>query len=274
MSKKFFQCWKFWPLLLVLSLAGFVSAQALVAQPVEPLFAAPLVLELSPNSATISVSTITDVACVVVYGSDENFGQMAFDQGMGTEAHQDHLVILRGLMPDSNYVFRFQGSAPDGTFYASEIMSFRTPAATASPDLGLNLATLARGARVAAVSSNYGGGDNNSRFGANNAIDENPDSEWSSAGEGNAASITIALPESAEISGFGLWTRTMGSSAQISQFVVENELGEVFGPFDLPDASGIYRFPVNARGQEFTFRITESSGGNTGLVELAIYAQP
>ncbi len=64
----------------------------------------------------------------------------------------------------------------------------------------------------------------------------------------------------------------MGSSAEISSFVVENEAGDIYGPFEITNATGIYDFPVEAAGQTFTFRVADSSGGNTGVVELAIYS--
>ncbi len=50
--------------------------------------------------------------------------------------------------------------------------------------------------------------------------------------------------------------------------------GEVFGPFDVPDAASAHDFAATGRGQEFTFRVLASSGGNTGVVEVAVYAQP
>ena len=112
----------------------------------------------------------------------------------------------------------------------------------------------------------------NSSFAAQNAIDDDPSSEWSSQGDGNEASITVNLAEPTEVTGFGLWTRTMGTSAQIGRFEVENEAGEVFGPFEIPDASGLYTFPAETRGQTFTFRVVDGSGGNTGVVAVEVYA--
>lgn len=246
---------------------------ALVSQPLDPILAAPIeVRDVTDTTAVIAVETTQDVACVTVYGTDEGFGNLALDQLMGNAAHREHRVQLRGLMPDTEYLFRFQGSDPAGTFYASEILSFRTAPASASDTPGQNVATLDRGARVAEVSSIFGGGDNDSTWGANNAIDGDPSTEWSSDGDGNDAFITVELPEPVEVSGFGLWTRTMGTSAQITRFEVENEAGERFGPFDVPDAAGEHIFPASGQGQRFTFRVLESSGGNTGIVDLAVYA--
>jgi len=249
-------------------------AEALTSLPVEPLLLDPLdATDITATSGAIRVGTTTDLSCVVVFGKDRNFGNLTLDQDMGLSAHRDHFLVMRGLKPDTEYFYRLQGSDPNGNFYASRIMSFRTSSATAADDLGVNVALANLGARITKVSSNYGGGDNSSTFGANNAIDGDPDTEWSSFGDGDAAFITVELADSVEVSGFGLWTRTMGSSAQIGRFEVENEFGEVYGPFEIPDASGIYDFAAAGRGRTFTFRVVASSGGNTGVVEIAVYAQ-
>lgn len=246
----------------------------LTAQPIEPILASPLEIgELTPQSATLNVTTNRDVACVVVFGMDPGFGQLALDQQMGSSAHSDHRVIMRGLQPDTDYVYRLQGSDPDGTFYASSTMRFRTPPAEPQADLGTNVARAELGARIVDVSSNFGGGDNTSSFGANHAIDGDTGTEWSSAGDGDQAFVTIELPQVVEVSGFGLWTRTMGTSAQIERFEVENEAGEIFGPFAITDANQLYGFPATGRGQRFTFRVVESSGGNTGVVELGVFTR-
>ncbi len=249
-----------------------MPSDVLTAQPIEPILASPLEIgELTSQSATLNVVTNRDVACVVVFGTERGFDQLALDQQMGSRAHRDHRVVMRGLQPDTEYVYRLQGSAPDGTFYASSTMRFRTPPAEQQVDLGTNVARVGLGARIVDVSSNFGGGDNASSFGANNAIDGDAGTEWSSAGDGDQAFVTVELPQTVEIRGFGLWTRTMGASAQIGRFEVENEAGEIFGPFAITDASQLYGFPATGRGQRFTFRVVESSGGNTGVVEIAVF---
>lgn len=197
---------------------------------------------------------------------------MALDQTMGSSAHSEHLVNLRGLEPNTEYFYRLQGSDENGTFYASDTLSFKTLDESSDADaLGTNVALGNLGASIADVSSNFGGGGNDGQWGADNAIDDDPNTEWSSDGDGNEAFITVELPETVTVSGFGVWTRTMGSSAQIGTFEVENEAGEVFGPFDLPDAAGLYTFAAEGQGKRFRFKVQNSSGGNTGVVELAIY---
>lgn len=264
--------------LLPILLAPLLAAAA--AQPDIPILAAETILEnplrpseVTATSAVVRVATSIDVACVVVFGEDEGFGRMALDQDMGGSAHSDHFVQLRGLEPDTEYLFRIQGSDLAGNFYASRPVRFRTLPASEGSALGENVARSALGARVTEVSSNFGGGDNGSRWGADNALDGDGSTEWSSDGDGDDAFLTVELPQDTEVSGFGLWTRTMGSSAEIESFTVENERGEIFGPFELPDASGMHGFPVEANGRIFTFRVHSSSGGNTGAIEIGIFSR-
>lgn len=63
----------------------------------------------------------------------------------------------------------------------------------------------------------------------------------------------------------------MTTSAQIRRFQVITDAGAVLGPFDVPDAGSLHVFPVDARARTLRFEVVESSGGNTGLVELAAY---
>lgn len=251
--------------------AAAAYAQPLVSLPVDDVLDAPIELaDVTSASATLEVTSTIDLACLVVFGTDDSFGNLALDVDMGAGAHSDHRVLMRGLEPDTAYVYRLQGSDPQGNFYASEVMHFRTPPASGDEaSLGVNVATVAAGAEVVEASSEFG-----SAFTADRAIDGDATSEWSSRGDGDEAFITVRLSEPVEVTGFGLWTRTMGSTAQIERFEVVNEDGEVFGPFEVPDAATEHAFPADGRGQVFTFRVVSSSGGNTGAVEVAVYARP
>jgi hypothetical protein len=254
----------------VMAAWGTAPSQALVSLPIESVVEGPIAMsEITATSATLIVTTTLDVACVVVFGRTEEFGELALDADMGAAAHREHRVLLRGLEPDTEYVYRLQGSDANGRFYASEVMRFRTLTAEGTALLGVNVATAEAGAVVTAVSSEFGGA-----YAAGNAIDGDPRSEWSSRGDGDGAYLTIRLAEPTEVVGFGFWTRTMVTSAEVRRFEVVNERGEVFGPFDVPDASGRYDFPAAGSGQEFTFRVVTSTGGNTGAVEVAIYTRP
>ena len=139
---------------------------------------------------------------------------------------------------------------------------------------GENLALTANGTRVVEVSSNFGGGGMNSAYGAIKALDGDPSTEWSSNGDGDDAWIEIELPSRTNITSIGIWTRTMGTSAEISSFRVVDELGGIVGPFTLEHATGIHHFDTDFEARRLRFEVIDSSGGNTGLVEMQIFGEP
>jgi hypothetical protein len=232
-------------------------------EPVEPYLASDLVpVEIGPRSAVLEIVTTIDLACVVVYGPDDGYGMLALDQQMGAAAHRDHRVVLTGLEPDRDYRFRLQGSAPDGRLFASAAVGFRTPPDDGDDRFGERVDDL----RAVAASSEF-----SAAFAASNAVDRDGGSEWSSRGDGDDAWIEIALPGPTELSGVGVWTRTMATSARIERFEIETDGGATFGPFELPDANGLHRFALDATAERLILRVVDSTGGNTGLVELEAY---
>ena len=112
-----------------------------------------------------------------------------------------------------------------------------------------------------------------SAFGANNALDGDSSTQWSSQGDGDGAWIEIELARTTHVTSLGFWTRTMGTSAQILSFRVITGSGEVFGPFTLDDASSVHYFDVDLTAKSLRFEAVESSGGNTGAVEIEVYGQ-
>lgn len=260
---------------VVALLTALASAQQTPVRPVEAILEAPPRVVFEDGRAVLTLETTIPVACVVVYGQTPDFGAMAFDQGMGQSAHRVHRVVFPKLKAGSRYFYRLQGSDARGNLYQSQIYTFSTPGETKTPPgpYGSNLALARLGTRVIAKSSNYAGAADDEPWGAQNAIDGDPSTEWSSNGDGDRAWITVALPRPAEIRAVGFWTRTMGDSAQIESFRLEDEKGRVYGPFRLPDAKRLYVFPLTARGQRFTFRVVRSSGGNTGAVEIALFGE-
>lgn len=252
----------------VLILLGHAVAIDVEPRPLEPLVPHPIeATDLTPTTATLHVTTDVDLACVVVFGTDERFGRLALDLDMGGAAHRDHAVQLRGLEPDTEYVFRMQGSAPDGSFYVSEVYRFRTLPAEADDRGWFNVATVERGARVVEASSEFG-----AAFAAEHAIDGSATTAWSSRGDGDAAYLTIELTERVAFVGFAVWSRTMGTSAEIRRFEIETETGDVYGPYELASAEHSVTFEATGEARRFTLRVLESTGGNTGLLEFAVFA--
>ena len=124
--------------------------------------------------------------------------------------------------------------------------------------MGVNLPLLGNGASVAGVSSNFGGGGNDSAFGAANALDGNPATEWSSASDGNAAWIDVELAAVTNVTSVVFWTRTMGDTAQVNSFQVATERGETHGPFTVADATTIYRFDTEFTAQHLRFELLDT----------------
>ena len=136
---------------------------------------------------------------------------------------------------------------------------------------GTNVALLDNGARVAAVSSNFGGGDNDSRFGAANALDGDAATEWSSDGDGDVAFLEVAFAQAHDLHTVTVQTRTMGSTAEIEAFRLIAGDGIDLGTFELPGPNRSYRFEVDVTTDRLRFEVVSSSGGNTGLVDLGAW---
>ena len=179
-------------------------------------------------------------------------------------------IAARLLEADTEYHYRVQGTAADGTLYIGEDGTFRTLPMEETEEV--NLASVEAGARVVAVSSNFGAAANDGPWGAESAIDGNRGTEWSSAGDGNEAFIEIELAKPAKLHAVEVWTRSMSDgTAQILAFTLTTDAGEILGPFTLQDAAQRYRFEVDVTARSLRLDVVDSSGGNTGLIELAAY---
>ena len=269
--------WKFKSKVYLILLAIFVSAcgnrsVSAEIQTIEGISASgpPQIVDISSTEAILVFQSTIPLSCSVIYGKTTEYGQISTDLDMSGGAHVDHQPLLSGLEPNTEYHYRVQGTAADGTIYISEDMTFNTLLAEEMAEV--NLASLDEGARVIAVSSNFGGGANDAPWGANNAIDGNRSTEWSSNGDGNDAFIEIELSKPAKLFAVEVWTRVMSNStAQIFSFTITSDTGDVFGPFVLGDAEKIYRFDVDITTQLLRLNVVDSSGGNTGLVEFGAY---
>lgn len=230
---------------------------------------------LQPRSVTVLLNTTIPVVCAAVYGTSNSYGLLATDSDMAATGHRDHHPLLTNLEPDTEYHIRLQGIGPDGTLYQSQDYTVRTPPAQADEPQrpsGENLALSSNGARIAGVSSNFGGGGNDTTYGANKAIDGRLDTEWSSDGDGDAAWIDIQLAGITHITTIGFRTRTMGTSAQIITFRVMAD-GRTVGSFTLDGATSVHYFETDITAQRLRFEAVETSGGNTGAVEIEIYGE-
>ena len=231
----------------------------------------PAVTDITAADAILRFDSTIPLACAIVYGQTTDYGMIATDMDMAGGAHTDHHPLLTGLEPDTEYHYRVQGSAADGSIFVGEDATFATPAAT--PSAEVNLASLAAGARVIAVSSNFGGATDDEAWGADSAIDGSAATAWSSNGDGNDAFIEIQFAAESIINAVEVWTRTMSNNtAQIFTFTLTTASGNQLGPFDLTDASQGYRFEIDGVvTRSLRLDVIDSNGGNTGLVEFAAY---
>ncbi len=214
----------------------------------------------SGSTATLRVTTSIDAVCAVAFGETESLGRLATDQEMGASGHRDHEVLLTGLTPDTDYVYRLQGVGIDGRLYRSEVFSFRTPLASEVPP-GRNVAM---DAEVVDVSSEFSGA-----FAAANAVDGDLGTEWSSSGDGDDAYLVIDLGREVPVVGVGFHTRTMSDgSATTETFKITVDGDEAYGAFPAGRAD------VNFTGRTVRFEIVTSSGGNTGATEVEVFEAP
>jgi hypothetical protein len=259
--------------------AGLVTLVAVVAaactsgqassdidvRPIDEILATDVDVAPDPSGsvATLTVETDVPVACAVIYGPDEDFGAVAVDQDMDGGAHREHAPMLTGLEPATEYQFVLQGSDTAGTLYRSETMTFTTPQAADAP-AGTNMAT---GAAVAGVSSEFSEG-----FAAEQAIDGDLGTAWATAGDGDDAWIEIDLGETVDIDTVRLRSRSMTDGTSIiDTYTVTVDGADALGPFDAgDDAAGLV--DVATSGQRLRFDAVTTTGGNTGAVEVEIYA--
>ena len=235
------------------------------------------VLDIGSTSVSVRATTRENTVCAVSYGPTTEYGRIATDDAMDVGGHRDHHPVLVGLDPDTEYHYSFGGIGPDGRVFRSPDFTFRTlPADTGAQPRpgGENLASLEMGARVLAASSIFGGGDLAAKWGANLAFDGDPTTQWSSHGDGDGAWVEIEMATETHVTSLGFWTRTMGESAQIFSFQVETHRGEVAGPFRLNDASSVHFFETDFTAKILKFQALETSGGNTGAVEIQVYGSP
>ena len=229
-------------------------------------FEGPQLISVSSNSATIRFDTGVPTVCNAPYGQDTNYGDVATIP-MLSGATKDHVLTFSGLEAGTIYHYKIIATDNQGNVYQSGDFTFTTD--LADENAQTNWLSIASGAVVVDVSSNFNGVANDGNFGANSAVDENRGTEWSSAGDGNAAFIELALVKEIQLSQLVVHTRSMSNdTSQVFSFNVVTEKGESFGPFELPDANSGHQFDVSIVASRLRFEVIDSNGGNTGFVEI------
>lgn len=249
-------------------------AEGISVKPVDEIVDADLLVTnfAGDGTATLPIHTSIPVACSVVYGTTQEFGSLSLDQDMAGGTHSDHNPLLSGLEPETEYFYRVQGVDDTGVIYLSKVMTFTTPPFEESQTQ--NLASPDMGAEITGYSSAFGDAGPNDRWGAGSAFDDSPNSEWSSAGDGNEAWIEVKLAQRARIDSVAFHSRAMTDGSAITRsFTVTTNTGEVHGPFELANADNSYAFEVEILAESLRFNLVDTTGGNTGVVDIAVYGK-
>ena len=229
-------------------------------------------LDITSTTARVNFIGTEALACYLIYGTDDTYGNVTNDPDMAQAAIVEHNPIMIGLQPDTEYQYRMMGTSVDGTFYVSEVYTFRTlPAEANGSD---NLLSPTNGAEVLEVSSNFGDGPNDGRWGILNAFDDNTATEWSSNGDGDDAYFEVTLDSTYLVNQIEYQTRAMSDGTAITNsFTVMADDGETYGPFELDGTESTYTFDVNFTTSTLRFDVEDSTGGNTGVVDVAVYGE-
>src|SRR5947209_19529154 len=69
----------------------------------------PTFQDLKPDSVAVKIDTTVPVVCAAAYGTSTTYGQLSTDTTMAGTGHTNHLPVLGGLKPDTEYHLRLQG---------------------------------------------------------------------------------------------------------------------------------------------------------------------
>src|SRR5262249_28518357 len=158
----------------------------------------------------------------IAYGRTASLGSIANDPSMGGTAISRHVVVLRDLVPNRTYRFRLTATDAEGrVFQTTGLRTFETtPTRPASQSRDI-----AAGSKVVDVSSQW-----SDDYRAANAVDGRLSTEWSSAGDGDRAFITIDLGSERKVGGVSFLTREMGDGTAITRtFEVVVDGGKRYG---------------------------------------------
>ena len=217
------------------------------------------------------VETTEPLICAIVWGETEELGNFNNSLAMNGTGIIRHDILLPGAEPGKTYYYRVQGSGADGTLYQSELSTFTLPEAEAASstemmvDRGINLALAAT---VTDVSSEF-----SDAWAASNAIDRDLASEWASKTDGSDAYLVIDLGSAQDVGRVEFGTRSMlDGTAITTEFTVTVDNSEVFGPFHAGTPATPNFAELLTSGTVFRFNVSDSTGGNTGAIEINIFA--
>jgi len=245
--------------------------------PFEEVQASEMVFEADPadpGRGIFQVTTSEPMICAIVWGPTEALGRFNNSLAMNGTGITQHDVFLPGAEPGVTYRFVVQGTTADGQLYRSDLGEFTiadTGSATqpradtgGEPPEGVNLAI---DATIIDASSEF-----SAAWAAGNAIDDDTATEWSTAGDGDDGYITLDLGERRDIAAVELVTRSMADGSGITHTYTATVDDTTLGPFAAatPATRRVQR--IDVPGRTVRFDIESSTGGNTGAVEIRVYA--
>jgi len=230
-------------------------------------------LDITSTTARVNFIGTEALACYLIYGTDTDFGNVTNDPQMASAAIVEHNPIMTGLEPDTEYVYRLLGTSENGQLYVSEVYSFRTrPADESGTD---NLLAAANGAELIEVSSIFGDGPVDGRWGVLNAFDDNPATEWATNGDGDDAFFEVDLGGEYAVNEVTFSSRSMtDGTAIIESFTLQADGDEVYGPFEVASPNETQTYAVDFTASTLRFNVAESTGGNVGAVDIGVYGEP
>ncbi len=225
----------------------------------------------NPSRAIFRMDTTEPMICAIVWGETESLGNFNNSLAMNGTGIIEHDVFLPGAEPGVTYFYKVQGSTADGTLYESELATFTIPESDA-PEGGDEDMTrgdnLSLTGTVVETSSEF-----SDAWAGPNAIDDDTTTEWATAGDGDNAFIVIDLGSEKEIAGVEFLTRSMADgTATTTEYTVTVDSGDVLGPFSAGNLSDPMFTELATTGQFFRFDIVNSTGGNTGAIEIRLFA--
>jgi chitodextrinase len=216
------------------------------------------------TSVLVRLQTKPATICAIAYGKTASLGSIANDPDMGGTAITHHMVVLSGLSPGTTYRYRLTATDARGRiFQTRQLGTFTTPR-----HRGASQADIAVGAKVVAVSSRY-----SSAYKGANAVDGDLSTEWSSAGDGDRAFITIDLGRERKVTGVAFITRSMSDGSAITRtFAVIVDGHKRYGPFAAGSRIDPRTAKVSFTARRLRFQVVTSTGGNTGAAEVEVFS--
>jgi hypothetical protein len=226
-------------------------------------------LQIAANgtSAVVQLQTNPPTVCAIAYGTTRALGSIANDPSMGGTAISHHVVLLNDLRPNTTYDYRLTATDAEGRVFQTRELSTFTTTPRKSATTGRDIA---QRAKVVAFSSQFNSDD----YRATNAVDGNLGTEWSSAGDGNRAFITIDLGKPSVVTGVAFLSREMSNGSAITRtFAVIVDGKKRYGPFPAGNRFNPHIATVSFTGRLLRFNVVESTGGNTGAAEIEVFSR-